>query len=62
VALVAVMCLAHACGLSHVCGLCTLVAQLVRIGTSTCCNPASKITSIVAGMVKPSRWIEAEIS
>lgn len=50
--LVPVMRLAQACGLH------TLLAQLVRIGTSVGCNPAGKITSIIAGMVAGADCID----
>ncbi|MGH4010557.1 MAG: IS1380 family transposase [Pseudonocardiaceae bacterium] len=44
--------------LAGVCGLHTLVARLVRLGTSVGSNPAGKITSVVAGMVAGADCID----
>lgn len=37
--------------LAQPCGLHTLLAGLVRLGTAVGCNPTGKITSIMAGMI-----------
>lgn len=44
--------------LAQTCGLGVLLARLVSLGTSVGCNPAGKITSIVAGMLAGADCID----